>query len=289
MHYPAALIVLGQKLSKVKAKTIASFRGPFFEYMRHHERTLRRRWFLRTAVTATALLANRIIVNSQGTSTELQQRFFTPANRIKLIPNGIDLNEVTTLSQQPISEIVHLPHNIPILCAIARLSPEKNLQLLLEAFRLVQLQQPAILIILGDGPERISLEAQIAEWKLTNVVKILGHCDNIYPYLKRADVFIHTCQFEGFGNTMLEALATGTAVVATDCPYGPREMLEKDYGILVPPNDPQQLAAAITQLLVNKQQRQKLIQLGIERAKQFSIKTMIHSYETEFLRTLQHN
>lgn len=284
MHYSAALIVLGKLFSNVKLKTIVSFRGPFFEYMRHHERGLRRRLFLHAAITATARLADSIIVNSQGTAIELQHRFFIPIRRIKLIPNGIDIKEVMRLSLQPILKLVNLPEKIPILCAIARLSPEKNLNLLLEAFRLVKLQTSALLIILGDGPERAQLESKIATWNLTNVVRLLGHCDNVYPYLRCATIFIHTCQFEGFGNTMLEALATGTAVIATDCPYGPREMLGGDYGLLVPPNDSQQLAMAILQLLNNEQQRQKLIQRGLERAKQFSIEKMILSYETEFLK-----
>lgn len=282
MHYPAALVVLGKMFSHVKTKTVVSFRGPFFEYMRHYERSLRRRLFLRTTITATALLADRIIVNSIGTAHELRRHFFIPTKRIQLIPNGIDMDEINQLLQQSTIKLIDLPKNIPILCAVARLSPEKNLQLLLEAFHLVQSKQPVILIILGDGPERARLEAQIASWNLTNKVRFLGHCNNIYPYLHRADIFIHTCQFEGFGNTMLEALASGTAVVATDCPYGPREMLDGGYGILVPPNDPSQLATAILQLLHNESQRKELIQRGLDRAKQFSIEKMIRSYENEF-------
>lgn len=287
MHYPAALVVLGRRISGTKTKAIASFRGPVFEYMRHHERGLRRRLFLRTAVTSTALLADRVIVNSPGTATELQRHFFTPARYIKVIPNGIDLAEVTQLCHQPAPELTALASDTPILCAIARLAPEKNLMLLLTAFRLVHSQKSALLLVLGDGPERARLETQIAEWGLTNAVRFLGHCDNVYPYLRRATIFIHTCQFEGFGNTMLEALAAGTAVVATDCPYGPREMLNGGYGILVPPNDPQQLATAILQLLDNSQQRQELIQRGLERAKHFSIETMVRSYTTEFLQLVK--
>ncbi|MCK7491819.1 MAG: glycosyltransferase [Comamonadaceae bacterium] len=87
------------------------------------------------------------------------------------------------------------------------------------------------------------MEARIADWGLANSVRLLGYRDNVYPYLRRADLFVHTCEFEGFGYTLLEALACGTAVVSTDCPYGPREILgDSEYGVLVPPNDPAALA-----------------------------------------------
>ena len=173
----------------------------------------------------------------------------------------------------------------PLLCAIARLAPEKNLQLLLEAFRRVRAVQPATLIILGDGPERAALEARIAEWGLSDAVRLLGHQDHVYPYLRRADVFIHTCQFEGFGYTVLEALACGVAVVATDCPYGPREILgDNQYGLLTPPDDPDALAKAILQLLADPPGRQALIARGLQRAQELTVQRMADAYTAELLK-----
>ena len=285
MHYPSALVTLGRRLSRGRMKTVASFRGPFFEYMRHHERGFRRRLFLRAAVASTARLADRVMVPSQGTADELRRRFLTPARRTMVIPNGIDLAEVEKLAQQPAPELADLPEEIPILCAVARLTPEKNLGLLLEAFRQVRSRQPAVLVVLGDGPERGALEAQIAAWGLAEAVRFLGHRDNVYPYLRRAEVFVHTCQFEGFGYTMLEALAVGTAVVATDCPYGPREVLGGgEYGVLTPPDDPEALAAAVLRLLNDPERRQAQAVRGLRRAEQLSVRRMVGAYETEFLR-----
>lgn len=285
MHYPSVLVTLGRRLGGGRLKTVASFRGPFYEYMRHHEHRWQRRWFLRTAVTATALLADRIIVPSHGTADELRQRFFTPARRIAVIPNGIDRAVATDAAEAEIPELADLDrHETPVLCAIARLAPEKNLGLLLEAFRQICATQPAILLILGDGPERATLEAQIAAWGLAGKVRFLGHRDNVYPYLHRADLFIHTCQFEGFGYTLLEALACGTAVVATDCPYGPREVLGNGaYGVLTPPNDSAALAAAVLDLLHDPVHRRALVARGLERARELSIQRMADAYTTEFL------
>ena len=285
MHYPSVLVTLGRRLNRGRMKTVASFRGPFFEYMRHHERGFRRRLFLRAAVASTARLADRVIVPSQGTADELRRRFLTPARQTVVVPNGIDFAEVARLSQQPASELADLPEGIPVLCAVARLTPEKNLGLLLEAFRRARSQQPVVLVILGDGPERTALETQIATWGLTDAVRFLGHRDNVYPYLRRADVFIHTCQFEGFGYTMLEALAVGTAVVATDCPYGPREVLGGgEYGVLTPPDNPEALAGAVLRLLNDSTRRQAQVVRGLRRAEQLSIRRMVGAYEAEFLR-----
>lgn len=285
MHYPSALVTLGRRLGGGRMKTVASFRGPFYEYMRHHEHHWQRRWFLRTAVTGTALLADRIIVPSYGTAAELRQRFFTPARRIAVIPNGIDRAAATDAAQAEIPELADLDRDeTPVLCAIARLAPEKNLGLLLDAFRQIHAARPVVLLILGDGPERATLEAQIAGWGLADAVRFLGHRDNVYPWLRRADVFIHTCQFEGFGYTMLEALACGAAVVATDCPYGPREVLGNGtYGVLTPPNDAAALAAAVLRLLNDPVQRRALVVRGLDRARELSIQRMADAYTTEFL------
>jgi glycosyltransferase involved in cell wall biosynthesis len=286
MHYPSALAVLGRRLGGGRMKVIASFRGPFFEYMRHHESGVRRRLFLRAAVAGTALLADRVIVPSHGTADELRRRFLTPSRRIAVIPNGIDLAAAAGAAQVGIPELADLDQDeSPVLCAIARLAPEKNLGLLLEAFRQVRAARPATLVILGDGPERPVLEAQIAAWGLAGAVRWLGHRDNVYPCLRRADVFIHTCQFEGFGYTMLEALACGTAVVATDCPYGPREVLGGGkYGMLTPPADSAALATAVLRLLADPAGRRALAARGLERARELSVQHMARAYETELLR-----
>ncbi len=294
MHYPSALVVLGARLAGARTRTVASYRGPFYEYMRYYEHNFRRRLFLRAAVAGTALLADRVIVPSHGTALELRRRFFTPLSRTVTIPNGIDHAAVATLSTLPLP-LTPSPLEgegwgggeppPPIICAIARLAPEKNLGLLLEAFRRVRTVQPAMLIILGDGPERAALEAQITEWGLSDAVRLLGHHENVYPYLRRADLFIHTCQFEGFGYTLLEALACGTAVISTDCPYGPREILgDSEYGVLIPPDDPIALAAVIVRLLADPAGRRALATHGLKRARELSVQRMAAAYEAEFLK-----
>ena len=101
-------------------------------------------------------------------------------------------------------------------------------------------------------------------------------------------MFIHTCQYEGFGYSILEALACGTPVIATDCPYGPREVLDKRgseglAGLLVPMNDDAALSTTMNQLSLNNGLRKKFIALGLLRAQELTLERM----QTEHRRIMQ--
>ncbi|MBK1718868.1 glycosyltransferase [Thiocystis violacea] len=284
MHYPSALAVFGVRLARLPIKTVGSFRGPVYEHMRRYEHGLGRHLFLRLAVGGTARLADRMIVPSHGTALELRRRFLGPFDRTRVIPNGIDRASVILAAQEPAPGLERLPGDRPCLCVAARLSPEKDLGLLLSAFRRLQDRYPASLIVVGDGPDRGALERQVAEWDLNDRVLFVGHRENVYPYIRRADLYVHTCQFEGFGYTMLEAMACGTPVVATDCPHGPREVLGNGrYGLLVPMDDAESLASAIAGLLADRGRRQSFVALGLERSEQLSIERMARGYEAVFM------
>ena len=283
MHYSAALAVLGTRLARLPIKTVGSYRGPAYEHMRRYEHGIRRRIFLHTAIGGTARLADRLIVPSEGTARELRGRFLGSKARTIVIPNGIDNASVSLAATEPAPGLERLPENLPLLCVAARLSIEKDLDLLLEAFRRLQATHPATLVVVGDGPDRGALESQVMAWGLRERVAFVGHRENVYPYIHRADLYVHTCQFEGFGYTMLEAMACGTPVIATDCPYGPREVIgDNRFGVLVPGNNADALAAGIANLLDHPGRRLALSELGQARARQLSIARMAAHYEAVF-------
>jgi glycosyltransferase involved in cell wall biosynthesis len=290
MHYSAALATFGARQAGLPMKTVASFRGPLSEYIRRHERGLRRKLFLRVSIARTARRADRIIVPSRGTAWDTRVRFFGPGDRIDVIPNGIDADAVRALAAEPAPGLEQLrATGLPLLCVAARLSVEKDVSLLVEAVHRVQASHPCALAIVGDGPERAALEQRVAQLGLSERVAFIGHRANAYPYMRAADIYVHTCQFEGFGYTMAEAMACGTPVIATDCPHGPREVLDEGkYGVLVRPGDVAALAEGLAALLADPGRRQELTELGLARAEQLSVQAMAASYQTVFQALARH-
>jgi glycosyltransferase involved in cell wall biosynthesis len=146
-----------------------------------------------------------------------------------------------------------------------RLVAKKQYGVLLEAFAQLRAQRSARLVILGDGPERGRIEQRARQLGVSDDVRLLGWCENPYPYLQRAAVFAMTSNREGFGNVLVEALRCGCPVVATDCPSGPGEILGGGrFGELVPVGDVPAVAAALARSLDTPADRARLRARGAE-------------------------
>jgi len=131
------------------------------------------------------------------------------------------------------------------------------------------------LIILGDGKERPKLQKLVDELHLDRFVSMPGFIQNPFPYLKRATVFVVSSLYEGFSNALVEAMALGVPIVSTDCPYGPREILDNGkFGTLVQPGDYKALAEAILFMLTHPTSPDDLI----SRANYFSINKSIDNF-----------
>ena len=136
----------------------------------------------------------------------------------------------------------------PVVIAAGTLAPWKGFGDLIEAFASVR--RDARLIILGDGPLRAELEAQIERLGLRERVKLPGFVHDPINHFARAEVFVLSSYVEGLPNVLVEAMLAGCTPVATDCPTGPREVLEGGrFGYLVPIGDARAMAAAIEQAL----------------------------------------
>ena len=140
--------------------------------------------------------------------------------------------------------------SVPVLVAVGRFVEQKDFPNLLEAFARVLKRRDARLILIGDGLLRPEIEAAIARLGIGPAVDLTGYRVNPLPFVRRAALFVMSSSHEGFGNVLVEALACGTPVVSTDCPFGPSEILEDGrYGKLVPVGDPEALARAILETL----------------------------------------
>lgn len=139
---------------------------------------------------------------------------------------------------------------IPVIIAAGCLGPWKGFDTLILAMKELLKTKKARLLILGDGPSRAELERMIFENGLQDSVKLPGYVSNPLKYYRNADAFVLSSRVEGLPNVLVEAMMCGCTPVSTNCPTGPRELLDGGkYGYLVPVDDPIAMAAAIGQAL----------------------------------------
>jgi len=139
------------------------------------------------------------------------------------------------------------------------------------------------LLILGTGSQRESLEALAGKLGIGGNVRFKGHVDNPFPYLKHAKAFVLSSVYEGFGLVLLEAMTLGVLCISTDCPSGPAEILGNgEFGTLVPPREPHQLANALLEMMSFPSSRQGLIDRAIRRSQELSLAAMTEKYLSLF-------
>lgn len=219
--------------------------------------------------------ADALVGVSNGVAARLQELPGVEQYQVHTIYNGLDTSSIAKEIANPVADPWFDDKRIPIVLGAGRLEKQKDFSTLIMAFDFVRKVRPARLIMLGEGGERPQLENLVIELGLTDLVRLPGFTINPYAYMARASVFVLSSRHEGFANVLLEALACGTPVVSTDCPSGPREILERGrYGRLVPVGDADALARAMIKTLDNPPPPESLK----ERAREFSIEACADSY-----------
>ncbi len=189
--------------------------------------------------------ASGVVAVSRGAADDLSRSLGLPRDEVKLVYNPVITRELLALSRQPPGHPWFQPGEPPVILGVGRLTRQKDFPTLIRAFAEIRRQQPARLIILGDGEERSALESLVGHLGLTGDVDLPGFRENALAYMARSALFVLSSAWEGLPTVLIEALAAGTRVVSTDCPSGPREILQEGrLGALVPVGDPQALATA---------------------------------------------
>lgn len=220
----------------------------------------------------------RVVAVSEGIKDDLTGRFHIPPEIVEVITNPLDLERIESSSSLPPGQ-PFFDGNAPVLLAAGRLVYQKGFDVLLRAFQSVREHEEARLIIMGDGEERRSLEQLAVELGIAQSVSFCGFQQNPYAFMKKADLFVLSSRFEGFPVVLLEALACGLPVVATDCRSGPFEILEGGkYGALVPAGDPETLSREIARLLNDRELRRRLSDAARDRSRDFSAKKVAARY-----------
>lgn len=219
--------------------------------------------------------AEKIIGVSQAASRDLEKSLSLKAGSITTIYNPVVDNALGLKAKQSLKHQWLAPGSPPVFLTVGRLTEQKDFYTAINAFAMVRKKIPSRLIILGEGELRPQIEELIYTLDIAQDVHMAGFVQNPYAYMSQAAAFILSSRWEGLGNVLIEAMACGTPVISTDCPHGPKEILEDGkYGPLVPVGDANALANAMQKILETPIDRERLI----ERANYFSVQSAITQY-----------
>lgn len=232
--------------------------------------------------------ADMVISVSQGVHDDLVKNFGLPPAKGRVIHNPIDIERVRAQSRiDPGHPWLPATPERPVLAAVGKLQVAKGYPHLIDAFARIREEVPARLMILGEGPERASIEGDIERRGLRDDVALLGFQTNPYQYVARASLFVHAALWEGFPNVLVEAMACGLPVVSTDCPSGPAEIITPGGdGLLVPVADPAALARAAVGLLRDPSRAEAMRAEAARTVERFSVARVIARYDEAFREAL---
>lgn len=198
--------------------------------------------------------AQKIICVSNGVADDLAEQLNIDRGDINTIYNPIDFEYINNKKDLP---LIHpwVGTDIPIILGAGRLVDVKNFPLLINAFLKVRAKVNCRLVIIGEGEKRKDLELLITASSFSDDILLYGFTDNPYQWMKAAKVFVLSSNTEGLPTVLIEALACGVKVISTDCPYGPREILDNGrYGVLVEVGNIDELASTIVNSLTDNMQ-----------------------------------
>lgn len=219
---------------------------------------------------------------SQGVATDLARFYGLPRHGVQVLYNPIVPANVQSLAAEPVSP-PWPDERRPLIVAVGRFTVDKGYDLLVRAMPHVRERMDAHLAFVGDGPEADSLRRLTRQLDLEAHVHFLGFQSNPYAWLARADVFAMPSLIETFPTVIVEAMAVRCPVVSFDCPEGPREIITPDVdGLLVPPEDPAALAAALCRVISEPALADRLREAGHRRAQDFTFQRTIGAYERLF-------
>jgi glycosyltransferase involved in cell wall biosynthesis len=266
-----------------RSRVVFNQQTPTTGFLEDGDFTWRQPWRRRLFAVMTRFWFSRadaVAVTSQGVADDLVTSYGVPRQKIKVLHNPVDLDAIAAAAGQPL-DASHLDDERPVIAAAGRLAKVKNFPLLIEAIALMPSPRPSAWI-LGEGVERPSLEQLARERGLADRIHLLGFQQNLWRYLARADVFVLTSTYEGFGNVLIEAMACGTPVVATRS-SGTAEIIEHERnGLLVDSHEPAAVAAAVTRLLNDAALRARLVATARERVVAYAVPSVAERYDKLF-------
>ena len=216
--------------------------------------------------------ASRVIAITHALARFTVERVGLPAEKVGVIYYGLD-EPPRAWGENPPARV---PDGARVLLAVCRLAEQKGVDVAVRALAAVRPEHPeAVLVVLGDGPERAALERLVAELDVAGAVFLPGRVGDVAEWLRRAELLVHPVRWEGFGLALLEAMLAERPVVASAVSSAPEIVADNETGLLVPPNHPTALANAIARLLGDRGLAERLGSAGLARARsEFSVERM---------------
>ncbi len=273
LNHASVVALLGCRLARVRTRTVIRESNMLFPYQTP---SLRQR-SLKASVKLLYPTADAHVAVSQGVADSLQDFVKLNPKNVHTIYNPVITNgllERARLAPEHPWLVDRSQSSPPVLLGVGRLTGQKDFGTLVRAFARVRQTQKAQLIILGEGTQRLNIEALAAELGVAEDVSLPGFVDNPFAFMARADLFVLSSRFEGLPGALIQAMACGCKVVSTDCPSGPAEILKGGLAPLAPVGDAEALAQAMLETLNDPAPRPELR----DRALDFSEETIIPQY-----------
>lgn len=231
--------------------------------------------WLRYAVRWTYPWATSVIAVSDGLGDDMAATTGLPRDMIRTVYNPVVSPSMLALAEADCPHPWLETPDISVVLAVGRLTVLKNFDKLIRAIAAIREIRPIRLLILGDGHMKDDLQSLIDMLELRDTVELCGYVENPFAYMRRASLLALCSEREGLPGVLIQAMGCGCPVVSTDCPHGPREILDHGtYGPLTPVGDVAALSQAIARTLDCPLPSETLR----ERAELFAVNRIIDTY-----------
>ncbi len=227
---------------------VAFFHFSISEFMTHEPRRMRR-------VGMKLKTYDKIVMISKAMADECVKHFPELEDKLVTIYNAQNIGRISEMASEPVDDE---RINRRYIVAVERLTEcQKDLSTLIKAFHMLKTRYGHTeekLFIIGQGSSEDELKSLAEQLGVSDSIDFLGFKDNPYPWIKRSLMLVHSSKFEGLPTILIEGLMLNKLMVATDCPTGPKEILDGGKaGLLVPVGDADGMASAMHRLLVDRQ------------------------------------
>ena len=235
------------------------------------------------------IFTDKVVAVSEEVKKEIVRYDSVPENKVAVIYNGVDRKRFMDIDAQSIRSEFHIPKSTPVIGTVGRFFPQKGQKYLLEAVAKVRNKFPHIAVfVIGDGSLKKELQDHTKKLNIEQNIIFTGVRRDIPALLAAMDIFIFPSLWEGFGNALVEAMAAGKPIIATDIP-SVREILDSGKsGIVVPPANSEAIARSLELLLSDRALAENLGNAARERAlSSFTIDSTVRRYSSLYRSILE--